>query len=58
MAKRYNVRVSTFFDITDEYTAFCLDEACAYIYSELEQGHEPHYKVKAKSFSDFYKQFE
>lgn len=55
MAKRYQKRPSEFFDLDgDEYTAYCLDEACTYIMIQIEDGKEPRFKVKAKSFREFY----
>jgi hypothetical protein len=40
VANRYNKLPSQIVGIEDEYTAFCLDEACSYIYSKLEEGKE------------------
>lgn len=55
MAKMYNKRPSEFFDLKDdEYTAYCLDETCAYIQLQINDGKEPRFRVKAKSFRDFY----
>lgn len=34
-------RPSELLDIDDAYTAFCFDEACAYILSELQDKKEP-----------------
>ena len=58
MATNYNCRPSTLLDITDSYTAFCFDEACAYIIQKLEDGEEPIFKAKYKSFKDLYAQYE
>lgn len=41
--------------IQDEYTAYCLDEAIAYIIQKIKAGEEPRFEYKAKSFSDYYK---
>ena len=38
VAQRYNKLPSEILHIDDEYTAFCLDEACAYINMQLEKG--------------------
>ncbi|WP_369703029.1 hypothetical protein [Clostridium moutaii] len=35
MAKTYKTRPSQILSIEDNYTAFCFDEACDYILSEL-----------------------
>lgn len=57
LSKYYNVRPSTFFDISEPYTSYCFDEACAYISSKIENGEEPRFKNKFKSFTDMYKHF-
>lgn len=36
-----HIRPSELMDISDAYTAFCFDEACAYIISEMRDGKEP-----------------
>lgn len=54
LANVYKVRPSTLFDIIDPYTAYCFDEACSYIISQLEQGKEPQFTKKYKSFKDIY----
>lgn len=58
LANVYKVRPSTLFDISDPYTAFCFDEACAYITGKLEQGEEPQFRKKYKSFRDIYSKYE
>lgn len=45
-------------DISDPYTAFCFDEACAYIMQKLEKGEEPQFKKKFKSFTELYAQYD
>ena len=57
MANVYKCRPSSLFGIEDNYTAFCLDEACAYIMSKIENGEEPRFIVKYTSFTDAYKNF-
>ena len=37
MAKTYKQRPSQLLNIQNEYDAFCFDEACSYIISELSQ---------------------
>lgn len=49
--------------IEDNYTAFCFNEACAYILSELQDGKEIIRKEEKSSFtykkpSDFYSKFD
>lgn len=63
MAKLYNSLPSDIIGVKDNYTAFCFNEACAYITNRLQQGdkiiyeEEKREKVKKeyKSFKDFYK---
>lgn len=57
-ANIYKVRPSSLLDIADPYTAFCFDEACAFIITQLEQGNEPRFKKEYKSFKDIYAQYE
>lgn len=57
LTNTYKVRPSTLLDITDPYTAYCFDEACAYITGRLEDGEEPQFKKKYKSFKDIYAQY-
>lgn len=40
-SKQYSTRPSKLLCIEDEYIAYCLDEACAYIISQLEEGIKP-----------------
>jgi len=54
MSKQYRRRPSEFFPELDEYTAYCLDEACAYIISQLEDGKELVFHTHYSSFSDLY----
>jgi hypothetical protein len=58
MSRTYRVRPSKIVGIEDCYTAYCLDEACAYIMQQIDQGNEPSFEVKYNSFTDIYKQFE
>jgi len=62
-----HIRPSDLMGIEDAYTAFCFDEACAYIINELQDGKEP-VKTTGKDTSgnakhcskpsDLYKKFE
>lgn len=62
MSKLYNCKPSDIVGVQDTYTAFCFDEACAYIRQKLEAGEIPQYeenelfqkKQEYHSFSDFY----
>lgn len=44
LANIYNVRPSTLLYIKDEYTAFCFDEACGYIYAKMQNKETPIFK--------------
>jgi len=47
MAKQFKTRPSQVISLYNEYEAFCFDEACAYIMSELskEDPKEPNFDV-------------
>lgn len=53
----YNERPSKLFGINDTYTAFCLDEACAYIINKLENKEEPKFIVSYSKPSDLYEKY-
>lgn len=55
MARLYTTRPSTILGVEDEYTAYCLDETCAYITGRLENGDKPSFETHYSSFSDMYK---
>lgn len=57
LANTYKVRPSVLFNIEDPYTAYCFDEACAFIIGQLEQGNEPQFTKEYKSFKDIYAQY-
>lgn len=58
MVKRYNKLPSELMSIEDDYTAYCLNEACAFILGELEAGKEIQFKKQYTSFSQLYAQYE
>ena len=58
MSKRYNKLPSELMSIEDEYTTYCLNEACALIFSELEAGKEILFKKQYSSFSQLYAQYD
>lgn len=53
----YKIRPSEVLAIDDGYTAYCLDEAIAYIVAMLDDGQEPTFKTKYKSFHDLYNSY-
>lgn len=48
MCKQYGKTPSELMHITEEYDAFCLDEAVAYILMKIEAGENPAYKRKCE----------
>jgi len=44
--------------IEDDYTAYCLNEACTFILGELEEGNEMVFKKQYGSFSQLYADYE
>ena len=59
MSKLYKQRPSEFMGITDdEYTAYCLDQACAHIIAQRENEKEPQFKSEYQSFREMYSQYQ
>ena len=58
MCKMYNKTPAEYLYVDDEYTAFCLNEACAYIRQRIEDKEIPQFVKVYKSFSDIYKKYE
>lgn len=65
MTLELKCRPSEMLDIDDKYTAFCFDEAIAFIIKKLKDGEKPKFRMEdivvAKNYSkpsDLYKQFE
>ena len=54
MSRLYNRTPSELLGIEDEYTGYCLNEACAYIQNRLDAGESPRFKTKYKSFTEMY----
>ena len=48
MSRLYHSRPSKILGIDDEYTAYCLDEACALIISRIDDGEKPKFDKKEK----------
>ena len=46
MSKLYDVRPSSLLGITEQYDAYCFDEAIAYIISRIKDGETPDFSVK------------
>ena len=59
MSQMYQCRPSELLHISDdEYTAYCLDEAIAYLRARVDSGEEMVFKKEYTSFSDIYKKYE
>ena len=57
MSQLYHKTPSELVGIEDEYTGFCLNEACAYIQAKIENGEDPVFRLHYHSFSDLYSQY-
>lgn len=44
LATKFNRLPSEIARLDDEYTAFCFDEACLYIITQLEDKKKPHFR--------------
>jgi len=53
MANVYKMRPSALFCSMDEYTAYCFDEACAFIIRKIENGEEPIFPKETKEYGSF-----
>lgn len=58
MSQRYRKLPSELLHLTEEYDAYCLDEACAYIMQKLDEGAEPTFVVQYTSFEALYRQYQ
>ena len=43
MSKRFKIRPSQVLNLTNDYEAFCFDEACSFIMDQLEEKKEPNF---------------
>ena len=58
MMKEYHKTPSELLNIVDdEYTSYCLNEACYYIDKMIENGNEPTFEKRYKSFTDLYNDY-
>lgn len=53
----YRCRPSELMGLEEPYEAFCFDEACAFITVQIQNGNQPHFVKKYKSFKDLYKDY-
>jgi hypothetical protein len=57
----YNKSPSEILHIDDDYTSFCLDEACALIRNKIDNGEKPKFRLNEtvnNSYSSFSKLYE
>lgn len=57
VSNRYRKRPSEMLGIEDEYVAYCLDEACAYIMNRLDEKEEMYFEKHYSSFSELYSNY-
>lgn len=62
-ASIYECKPSDLLTISDDYVAFCFDEACGFILSKLRKGEDIHFEEEEKeqiqqpkTISEFYKE--
>ena len=48
MSKQYSCLPSEVLGITDDYTAFCFNEACCEIMLRIQNDEKPHYRVQGE----------
>lgn len=60
MSQRFNKLPSEVIHITDDYEAFCFDEACAVIMNKIDKGEEPVFEEdkKPEHYTNFTKLYE
>lgn len=55
MSQRYRKTPSEMLSLTDPYTAYCFNEACACIMKHLDDKEEPVFEVRYSRASELYK---
>lgn len=58
MSRRFRKPPSEVLHVEDEYTAYCLDEACDYILDMISSGQEPIFERKCSSFTEMYAKYD
>lgn len=48
------MKPSEILKISDDYTAYCFDEACYYISVKIKNGETPTFRKKYSSFTEMY----
>ena len=54
MMNIYRCRPSELLHVEEEYAAWCLDEACAFVKMQIDDGNEPIFKKRYTSPSEMY----
>lgn len=54
MSELYRCRPSELLCVHEEYAAWCLDEACMFVRTKIDDGEEPVFKKQYTSFSGIY----
>lgn len=57
MSQQYHKTPSELVYIDDEYTGYCLNEACAYIQAKIDQGELPVFEQHYTSFTELYSKY-
>lgn len=57
LVQRYKRLPSELMHLSDPYTSYCFDEACAFIMSKLDAGEEMVHKVHYSSFTELYRNY-
>lgn len=54
MSEAYRCRPSDLLNVEEEYAAWCLDEACMFVRTKIDEGEEPVFKKNYTSFTSIY----
>ena len=57
MSSMYHKTPSELLGIIDDYTAYCLNEACAYIQIRIDNDETPVFHKTYRSFKDIYAEY-
>ncbi len=53
MAQRFRSRPSDLLQITDGFAAYCFDEVCCYILSQIDEGKRPFFRRTQNLYGNF-----
>lgn len=57
MSQLYGKTPSEILCVEDEYTSYCLNEACAFIIRKIQNGESPSFVKHYSSFKELYSQY-